>query len=200
VHRGLLLGTGPLVDPDFDGDLLIPLHNLTSDDYEIRLDEGLIWIEFTKTSRIKNLNANEGKIEDHKKDVSFETYFERASANNPIRSSIPPAIKEARELSEAAERSARTATRTNQIFAGIGVAAILATGLAFHSYFQQINANVIASNSLAAAVKDSANEAKEEAKSAKTEEQNLRSDLQAANLRIQNLEEEIKRLSGQLQK
>jgi deoxycytidine triphosphate deaminase len=50
VHRGLLLGTGPLVDPGFGGDLLIPLHNLTSEIYVIKVDEGIIWIEFTKTS------------------------------------------------------------------------------------------------------------------------------------------------------
>ena len=29
VHKGILLGTGPLVDPGFFGNLLIPLHNLT---------------------------------------------------------------------------------------------------------------------------------------------------------------------------
>ncbi len=34
VHRGLLLGTGPLVDPGYQGDILIPLHNLTSDPIE----------------------------------------------------------------------------------------------------------------------------------------------------------------------
>jgi deoxycytidine triphosphate deaminase len=36
VHKGLLLGTGPLVDPGFEGKLLIPLHNLTSNDYVFR--------------------------------------------------------------------------------------------------------------------------------------------------------------------
>jgi deoxycytidine triphosphate deaminase len=49
VHRGLLLGTGPLVDPGFAGDLLIPLHNLTSEPYRIK--DGVIWIEFTKIRR-----------------------------------------------------------------------------------------------------------------------------------------------------
>src|SRR5581483_10145503 len=48
VHRGLLLGTGPLVDPGFVGRLLIPLHNLTSKDYTIIGGDGLIWVEFTK--------------------------------------------------------------------------------------------------------------------------------------------------------
>jgi deoxycytidine triphosphate deaminase len=50
VHRGLLLGTGPLVDPGFVGRLLIPLHNLTSEDYTIFGGDGLIWVEFTKVS------------------------------------------------------------------------------------------------------------------------------------------------------
>ena len=49
VHRGLLLGTGPLVDPGFEGRLLIPLHNLTASAYAMDLSEALIWIEFTKT-------------------------------------------------------------------------------------------------------------------------------------------------------
>src|SRR5690606_6283003 len=52
VHRGLLLGTGPLVDPGFWGKLCIPLHNLTNEDYEIPLEEGLFWVEFTKTTSV----------------------------------------------------------------------------------------------------------------------------------------------------
>ncbi|MBM7326347.1 hypothetical protein JS562_25080 [Agrobacterium sp. S2] len=50
VHRGLLLGTGPIVDPGFWGKLCIPLHNLTSEDYYLGENEGLIWVEFTKTT------------------------------------------------------------------------------------------------------------------------------------------------------
>jgi len=50
VHRGLLLGTGPLVDPGFWGRLCIPLHNLTNEEYLIAPDEGLFWVEFTKTT------------------------------------------------------------------------------------------------------------------------------------------------------
>ena len=50
VHRGILLGTGPLVDPGFCGSLLIPLHNLTDNDYEVKGGEGIIWVEFTKVS------------------------------------------------------------------------------------------------------------------------------------------------------
>jgi deoxycytidine triphosphate deaminase len=52
VYRGLLLGTGPLIDPGWFGDLSIPLHNLTDQDYMLTGGERLIWMEFTKTSPI----------------------------------------------------------------------------------------------------------------------------------------------------
>lgn len=51
VHRGLLLGTGPLVDPGFQGNLMIPVHNLTENEYIIREGEDIISVEFTKVSR-----------------------------------------------------------------------------------------------------------------------------------------------------
>ena len=47
VYRGLLLGTGPLIDPGFVGKISIPLHNLTSNEYIFSFNESLIWIEFT---------------------------------------------------------------------------------------------------------------------------------------------------------
>jgi deoxycytidine triphosphate deaminase len=95
VHRGLLLGTGPLVDPGFHGRLLVPLHNLTSDKYTIRGDEGLIWMEFTKTSHL----ARDGRVKNAPQE-QFDTmgprknnqpphyYFDKANKNRPIRSSI----------------------------------------------------------------------------------------------------------------
>jgi deoxycytidine triphosphate deaminase len=48
VYRGILLGTGPLVDPGFIGKLSIPLHNLTTNNYTFVGGDDLIWIEFTK--------------------------------------------------------------------------------------------------------------------------------------------------------
>ena len=48
VHKGILLGTGPLVDPGFFGRILSPLHNLTDNDYRLKGGEGIIWVEFTK--------------------------------------------------------------------------------------------------------------------------------------------------------
>lgn len=101
VHRGLLLGTGPLVDPGFHGNLLIPLHNLTSDPYTIRGDEGIIWIEFTKTSHLANLSRRVDDPTDvliateaRKNNQPPEYYFDKASKNRPIQSSIPPLVAE----------------------------------------------------------------------------------------------------------
>jgi deoxycytidine triphosphate deaminase len=50
VHRGLLLGTGPLLDPGFSGYPMIPVHNLTENEYRVRFGEDFINVEFTKIS------------------------------------------------------------------------------------------------------------------------------------------------------
>lgn len=120
VHRGLLLGTGPLVDPGFDGDLLIPLHNLTSEPYRIK--KGIIWIEFTKMSAISSPPEDFRK---NKVRLTFEQYFEKASGNNPIQSSIPKAVQEAKTSAQQAKADARKAARTNLFFASLGFLAIL---------------------------------------------------------------------------
>jgi deoxycytidine triphosphate deaminase/cell division protein FtsL len=53
AYKGLLLGTGPIVDPGFTGRLFIPLHNLTSNEYRIKRNAPLIDVEFTKISNNK---------------------------------------------------------------------------------------------------------------------------------------------------
>jgi deoxycytidine triphosphate deaminase len=50
AYKGLLLGTGPIIDPGYTGKLFIPLHNLTSNEYCIKNDAALIDVEFTKLS------------------------------------------------------------------------------------------------------------------------------------------------------
>jgi deoxycytidine triphosphate deaminase len=101
VHRGILLGTGPVVDPGFEGKLLIPLHNLTSTDYKIPVTEPLIWIEFTKTTfgrpvRQRGYDASGWErflFPDRKKNLTPDQYFRRANNLDPLESSIPEAIR-----------------------------------------------------------------------------------------------------------
>ncbi|WP_449409268.1 hypothetical protein [Methylobacterium komagatae] len=97
VHRGLLLGTGPLVDPGFSGRLLIPLHNLTSSDYFLDTKKALIWVEFTKTSAnyetasyrsslaIPGRDRTVRAIESYKIDVSPNEYLYKAGAGTRSR-------------------------------------------------------------------------------------------------------------------
>lgn len=204
VHRGLLLGTGPLVDPQFEGNLLIPLHNLTDQDYEIGKDEGLIWIEFTKTSRkmpcapSPNQPANTNDkfvIESYKKNRPAEYYFEKANHNNPIRSSIGGVIADSQTTARNAERAARRAQRASSLFLTIGflgVAALVAsTAVALHQYFGQIGAmaqNVQDKASTAVGKADQAlsgsEEARKTAEEARRDLITLRGQLNALQLQV----------------
>jgi deoxycytidine triphosphate deaminase len=112
VHRGLLLGTGPLVDPGFCGKLLIPIHNLTNNTYSFKGDDKFIWVEFTKTSpnngwdkgtdRIASQTGIYEEFPEDKKNRSPTIYFEKAYKGNPINNAVPAALEEAKKHSKKA--------------------------------------------------------------------------------------------------
>jgi deoxycytidine triphosphate deaminase len=52
VYDGILLGTGPQVDPGFAGVLSCPLYNLTNSDITIRRGEDFATIDFEKTTAL----------------------------------------------------------------------------------------------------------------------------------------------------
>lgn len=115
VHRGLLLGTGPLVDPGDWGKLCIPLHNLTDKDYPIPRNKGLIWVEFTKTSWIEftkpSSKSSKGRDPSGQGYWDIKKFIERAADQYekkrvPIRSSIPVAVQNIRERAKSAEKTA----------------------------------------------------------------------------------------------
>jgi deoxycytidine triphosphate deaminase len=117
VYRGLLLGTGPLIDPEYDGPLFIPLHNLTDNDYTLERGEGLIWVEFTKLSPAKEwvpgdtvsperLNAPVYKFPESKKVKDLNYFIRRAEPHRPIRSSIPVEIATATKAAQRAKLQA----------------------------------------------------------------------------------------------
>ena len=121
VHRGLLLGTGPLIDPGFEGRLLIPLHNLTRNEYTFEYNEGLIWVEFTKLSIYKKWEVEPGgkarsgeyvSFPPSKRELSVEDYIAQAfrdvsQAHSDIRSSIPDVVRNAEQLAQQADQSAK---------------------------------------------------------------------------------------------
>ena len=112
VYRGILLGTGPLVDPGYHNKLSIPLHNLTTNDYIFKGGDPLIWMEFTKLSLIQSYQPNstqnsnlvrQGEYREFPKRKNelrdVELYLRKADPHRPIRSSIPEAMLEAQDIS-----------------------------------------------------------------------------------------------------
>ena len=118
VHAGLLLGTGPLVDPGYKGQLMIPVHNLTSKDYHVSGGEGFIWVEFTKLSRHKSWDQSGGrdgatdyfKFEGSKKNRKFDPQacLDKATGGTPAVSSIPKTLEEASKVLANYEKLKRT--------------------------------------------------------------------------------------------
>jgi deoxycytidine triphosphate deaminase len=135
VYRGLLLGTGPLVDPGFEGRLSIPLHNLTANSYRFRGGDTMIWVEFTKLSpneRWVKHNKDQAPLDPllyepfpaDKYGRTLKKYLEEADQHRVIVSSIPSVFTEA---SEAAKRANAAATRVTVglVFTIIGLLGIV---------------------------------------------------------------------------
>lgn len=131
VHRGLLLGTGPLVDPGFVGKLCIPIHNLTDEDYYIDKNDGLIWIEFTKTSLPADKDDEaRAPLEGNQFQGDIRKLIEKAALRYPeekipIRSSLPGMFNQASESARKAETAAKRMATFN--FLG-GLGAVIAIG------------------------------------------------------------------------
>ena len=157
VHRGLLLGTGPLIDPGFWGKLCIPLHNLTDEDYTIPKPEGLIWIEFTKLSGISrhgryalDQDRGNGHWDIRKLIVKASSPINVLGKHVAIRSSIPGIAENAKQRAERAEKSAKAAE--NWIkgigIGGIGAIIVAVAGLSYavYSNFQTAHSNIQSAN------------------------------------------------------
>ena len=148
VHRGLLLGTGPLVDPGYWGKLCIPLHNLTDEDYSIPRDDGLIWVEFTKTTANQQGDTSLGRpplepAENKNGYWDIREFIERAArpiggrgVTVPIRSSISKVERRA----ESAEKNAKKAQRWVRgigLVGGLGaIMALVALALGLFVFIQ----------------------------------------------------------------
>lgn len=160
AYKGLLLGTGPIVDPGFEGNLFIPLHNLTGNEYVIKKGAPLIRVEFTKLSRHvdwknkrKNLFPQLKPItKNTPRNASFSNFFEDALLDSndkkfytnenviSVRSSIPDAISTSAKQATKAQENAKIAARTvetikkkirNWSIIGIVAAALTAIAIIF---------------------------------------------------------------------
>ena len=144
VHKGILLGTGPLVDPGFFGNLLIPLHNLTNNDYDLDGGEGIIWVEFTKLSEHEFWKSPGGERPSDLKPFPHGKYIKDARGyfrksgiidKRGVQSAFKGSLNKAEKNVEVAKKSAEDAKtmvdnsrkeveRSNRIFQRIGLTAL----------------------------------------------------------------------------
>lgn len=181
VHRGLLLGTGPLVDPGFWGKLCIPLHNLTDKDYLIPKDKGLIWVEFTKTSIATSKKATGRDAMGIKEHWDIRKLLDKAANQYTgekigIRSSISKALEDFKDATTSSANSALEAKKSVNAVRNIGAAVAVATvlgvfGLAY-SYYSDVGHYL---------------------EKAVPELQKLRSEVEAQNAKIEQLQTEIEK-------
>lgn len=141
VHRGLLLGTGPLVDPGYDGRLMVPIHNLTPNDYMIKPGDDLVAIEFTKISANSRwLPTTEGSgVESVEESLLANVKKPEKTFDDFLRDCLPSDVDSVRSslgavVSDAAKeiKEARTAN------VGISVAAVVAISAALIGVFTLI--------------------------------------------------------------
>lgn len=135
VYRGLLLGTGPLIDPGFEGRLSIPLHNLTNNNYKFHGGESLIWVEFTKLSTNPRWHSgadaqtrNEGLYVPYPEPKTrrvVNDFLREADPNRSIASSLPITIGQAREAAESARKAANRLQIGGVILTLLAVAGLL---------------------------------------------------------------------------
>ncbi len=179
IYRGILLGTGPLVDPGFMGRLSVPLHNLTNNDYTLTGGDDLIWMEFTKISKHKRWDSTEklanqeGLYHPFPPDKNLpdvEYYLRKADPHRPIRSSIPEVTKEAVEAGKAV-----------RFFTAISILAVLAIGVTLANFFNTNDSYLRDSQEKLHAVRSQLDEERNRA-------DKLKADLEELKRRVQSIE------------
>lgn len=97
VHKGLLLGTGPIVDPELKARLLIPIHNFSSQNVTLNYNEKIISVEFTKTlnpDQVIDINGKKFKyIKNKSRIFNFEKYLKRIGGGK-VESSVSNKMEE----------------------------------------------------------------------------------------------------------
>ncbi|MGC8494755.1 MAG: dCTP deaminase domain-containing protein [Syntrophobacteraceae bacterium] len=146
VHRGLLLGTGPLMDPGFKGYPMIPVHNLTENEYTVRVGDDFINVEFTKLECNSSYHFDKTDANGHEFpfkylpnrmktcDYNFTKYIDKNVPQRKVKSSLSAvidqakdAIKQQKEQVEKAKEHAETEVQRHRLFAWIS---IIVAGLA----------------------------------------------------------------------
>lgn len=151
VYRGLLLGTGPMIDPGFVGHLTFPLHNLTDNEYRLYGNERIIWMEFTKINpplgvsslgSRSNYQSLEPFVRESEESASVNVRISAAledTGHTAIVSSLPGTLRELRNEANVASENAseaKDAAKKSALAARLySVAGVLATAIALAGLF-----------------------------------------------------------------
>lgn len=104
VHMGLLLGTGPIVDPEFKAHLLIPLHNFSNSPITLKYKQPLISVEFTKTLNPDINFIVDRNVETRRNDQGKKTVDDFLKNADMVESSVYDALLENKRLVEKSDR------------------------------------------------------------------------------------------------
>ena len=140
IYKGLLLGTGPLVDPGFVGKLSIPLHNLTNNTYRFFKGDKLITMEFTKMSNNICWKSNKEYIiptNDYipssiPSDRPVDKYIAKALEKDRLKhvvSSIPAAMQESKNDVKEAKDAVKAYEKRSIIQTTISILAVVSITL-----------------------------------------------------------------------
>lgn len=138
VHRGLLLGTGPLLDPGFKGYPMIPVHNLTANEYHVQVGDEFIGVEFTKIDiGPEGLDGTEEGVDFPFKYIenkgktsnfSFTQYINKNVPQRKVKSSLSGVIDKANKTVKESESSRKRITYVSIIGAVIALCAAIYGG------------------------------------------------------------------------
>lgn len=145
IYKGLLLGTGPIIDPGFRGRLSIPLHNLTSNRYTFFENDEIISLEITKMSPYATLQGcrclRRGKykptdITPHRQVTGYLNKALGSRSSDGVISSLIAATNDIRETAERAKSEAKEAVNTaNSTDKKINLWGIIGTVIAIVAIF-----------------------------------------------------------------
>lgn len=138
VHKGMLLGTGPLINPGYCGELMIPLHNLVSVEHTIKIGKPIISVEFTKLSPNIAWNPNYAPCLDQdllrrsgvciiseRNDLdkaTFAYYRSKALGNNvAIRSALIDAMSEFEKKTSELQKSLDESKKVTDRFSNLSI-------------------------------------------------------------------------------
>lgn len=146
IHKGILLGTGPVVDPGFEGRLCVPLHNLTNNDYDLIIDSStFIWMEFTKVST--NEKWNQQKDTENKQEIPPINYDNRhrtlgeyvsKAHRGSISSSMEVYKIQTDKTLQEAEKALNETKSLNKAFLWAVVASLVSIALALYTFTSRV--------------------------------------------------------------